>query len=398
MKLSLNKISIAVAAATLSMAMNHTVSAEEAAAPMTVLEKIAAESTTKVNLRYRYEYVDQDGNDLTANANTLKTRISWTSGAVANTKAILEFDHVADFGKNRYNDKLNGKANPVIADPVGTDLNQAALQYKNDMVTATAGRQRITLDDQRFVGGVAWRQNEQTYDAARVQVKPMDMLALDYSYVARVNTILGGEKDGQIHLVNAAVTPVKGQKVVVFDYAIDMDGATSDTNTLGLRYTGDFGVVKVAASYAQQAIDNDNGDDYSTSYMALDLSGKAGPVGLNIGREVLGSDDGKASFDTPLATKHKFQGFADKFLNIGTNGIEDTYVGANGKVAGVKLVAAYHDFKSVEGSIDYGSEVDVAVIYPVNKQLKVVGKLANYSAGDIATDTQKAWLQVQLAL
>jgi hypothetical protein len=32
-----------------------------------------------------------------------------------------------------------------------------------------AGRQRIKLDDDRWVGNVGWRQNEQTYDAARLQ-------------------------------------------------------------------------------------------------------------------------------------------------------------------------------------------------------------------------------------
>ena len=31
-------------------------------------------------------------------------------------------------------------------------------------------------------------------------------------------------------------------------------------------------------------------------------------------------------FTTPLATLHKFQGFADKFLTTPANGIRDTYI------------------------------------------------------------------------
>ena len=43
------------------------------------------------------------------------------------------------------------------------------------------------------------------------------------------------------------------------------------------------------------------------------------------GYEVLGADDGAAltSFQTPLATLHKFQGWADKFLTTPPNGIRE---------------------------------------------------------------------------
>ena len=50
-------------------------------------------------------------------------------------------------------------------------------------------------------------------------------------------------------------------------------------------------------------------------------------VNLTLGYEVLGSDDGKKGFATPLATGHKFQGFADKFLTTPNDGVQDLYVG-----------------------------------------------------------------------
>ena len=55
---------------------------------------------------------------------------------------------------------------PVVADPENYDLNR--LQLTNSSLPGTVitlGRQRILLDDQRFVGNVGWRQNEQTFDA-----------------------------------------------------------------------------------------------------------------------------------------------------------------------------------------------------------------------------------------
>ena len=45
--------------------------------------------------------------------------------------------------------------------------------------TVTLGRQRIVLDDHRFVGNVGWRQNEQTFDAIRVVNKSVPHLTLD---------------------------------------------------------------------------------------------------------------------------------------------------------------------------------------------------------------------------
>lgn len=52
-----------------------------------------------------------------------------------------------------------------MADPECTEANQAYLQMKLGTFTGIAGRQRVILDNARFIGNVGWRQNEQTYDA-----------------------------------------------------------------------------------------------------------------------------------------------------------------------------------------------------------------------------------------
>ena len=69
---------------------------------------------------------------------------------------------------NNYNDTnaSNGvEPYSVVADPENIELNRAQFQYKTKALTVTGGRQRINIDDQRFVGSVGWRQNEQTFDA-----------------------------------------------------------------------------------------------------------------------------------------------------------------------------------------------------------------------------------------
>ncbi|UTA47601.1 porin [Simiduia sp. 21SJ11W-1] len=368
------------------------------------LETFMKNSQTKLDLRYRFEGVEQEGFVEDAAANTLRTRLSFTSGSVSGLSMGLEFDDVRHLGSDDFNSTGNGNgAYPVVADPRGTDLNQWYAKYTTGSFTATGGRQRIVLDDQRFVGGVAWRQNEQTYDGVRLQAKT-EIFAADYSYVAQVNRIFGPEGNGatingDVHLLNGAWSITEGQKIVGFYYHMDFEDAASASNqTLGVRYQGSFDPFSITASYATQ---NETGDapvEYSADYFLIEASAKVSSLTATAGYEILGSDSGIRAFQTPLATGHKFQGFADKFLGTPANGIEDAYIGAAMPIGPVKVALTYHDFKAAEGSAKYGTEWDLVVAYAVNEQLKTLIKFADYSADDYATDTQKIWFQVQLSL
>jgi len=136
---------------------------------------------------------------------------------------------------------------------------------------------------------------------------------------------------------------------------------------------------------------------YSAMYINAEAGYNFGQVTVIGGYELLGSDDGKVAFNTPLATKHKFNGWADKFLGTPKEGLEDVYLTAKGKVSGVKWAATYHDFSSDEGSIDFGNEIDLVATYQINKNYGVLVKAANYSEGDSGiapTDTNKLWVQM----
>jgi len=353
-----------------------------------------SDSSTKFNLRYRLETVDQDGKDEEATASTLKARVTWQSGAVNNFKVNAELDHVLTLGADDYNDAsgVDPKTEyPVVADPTGTDLNQLNVQYQKDGLTVTAGRQRVVVGNQRFVGGVAWRQNEQTYDGLRFSYKANDKLALDYAYVNRVNTIFGpdgGKKEieGDFHLAHAFYTLSKGHKLSGFAHILDVDGASDSLDTYGIDYNGKFDGFSAHAAFATQSA-----GDADANYFALDATKALGKVKVTLGMERLGSDDGAYGFQTPLATKHKFQGFADKFLGTPGTGVDDYYVKVATNINGVKLAAFYHNFTAVEGDADYGSEIDLVASYKVHKTTTLVAKYAAYSADDHATDTNKFW-------
>ncbi len=353
-----------------------------------------------VSLRYRLENVDQANLDDNAKASTLMSRLTWNSGAYRGFSAGIEMDDVTAVGDDDYNSTINGNtAYPVVADPVGTEVNQAYLKYSAGDFTATGGRQRINLDDQRFVGGVGWRQNEQTYDGYRFQYGNAGSLRLDYSYVYNVNRILGEDSDkgdlrGDIQLVNASYPLVEGHEVALILLDLDLEKAVnSSSRTLGLAYTGNFGPLKARLSYARQDESGDSTLDYSAPYYLAEVSGTLGPVDARLGYEVLGSDNG-VGFATPLATLHKFQGFADQFLATPAEGVEDGYLGATAKVAGGQLGVTYHRFVAAEGSADWGDEWDLNFGRPITENLSAVVKYASYSADEHGVDTDKLWLQL----
>ena len=360
-------------------------------------QKAVADGNTEIALRYRYEFVEQDGIDKDANASTLRTRLAWTSADFNGFFTKVEVDNITATGNENYNSTVNGNGQyPAVVDPTGTDLNQAFIGYKTGNTVFSFGRQRINHNDERFVGGVGWRQNEQTFDGYRVVYDDKTNLSFDVSYVYNVNRIFGsesakGDLDGKLVLANANYKLDKNHKLTGFMYNMDFNTALALSNrTLGVSYDGKVSSITIHASYATQTDTGDNPVDYSADYWALELSKKVSAINLALGFESLGSDN-DTGFITPLATLHKFQGFADKFLATPDAGVNDLYVKASGKWDSLGLTAVYHKLDSVQGSIDYGTELNLVATYPLAKKVGLLVKYANYSADELATDSSKFW-------
>ncbi len=361
-----------------------------------------ADSKVNVSFRARYEGVDQDvpgGTDKDATALTLKSRLTVKTGAYKNFSAVVELDNTTALVDN-YNDlTLDYSGNDaVVADPEITDVNQAYIKYNQGKFVATAGRQRILHNNQRFIGGVGWRQNEQTYDGVRLQYKMSDALSFDYSYIHNANRIFanakkGADLGGDFHFLNSTFKVNKQHKISAFAYILDFEKAVGASTTVGGLYNGKFGPIFVNASLASQSDNADNPANFTASYINAEVGTKFSGVTVLGGYELLGSDNGVA-FSTPFATLHKFNGWADQFLGTPGAGIQDIYLTAKTKVKGIKLSATYHNLTSDEGSIDYGSEIDVVAAYSINKNYGALVKLASYSADDHNADISKLWIQL----
>ncbi len=386
------------------------------------LSKAVQDGKASVDFRYRYEYVDEDpvtgkpDFDDEAEASLIRSRLTLESGAINGFHILLEADDVTSVGPNDYNSTENGKTEyPVVADPEGTDLNQAWINYQGDGFSAKAGRQRINLGDQRFVGGVAWRQNEQTFDGGRVQWAPMDQLKIDVSYIYNVNLIFGpddganpAELEGDNFFVRADYKLNENHTVTGFGIFLDFDeqgqyaaGKTvnNSSDSYGIEYAGKFNWLSVNAAWATQSEAGDSELDYDADYYKVELGAAWSGIKFKAGYEVLAADNG-VGFATPLATAHKFQGWADKFLATPGDGIEDAYASIGGKLGPVNVMAVYHDFQAEDSSADFGTEFNAIATWPVNKQFTLQAKYASFDSDDTDryADTEKLWLTVQLKL
>jgi hypothetical protein len=371
-----------------------------------------------IDARIRYEHADQAGL-ATEDAEALTARLQvGAQASIGPWSALAETEGTLAL-VGHYYDGLHGAATrPLIADPETVSLYRAQIQYKTKAIAVTAGRQRIMLDDERFVGNVAFRQNAQTFDAVRAEWTGVPGLKLDLSYAWNVRTIWGvdgvGARPRSIGGDNvfgniSYATPIG--TLTGFAYLVDQDevavqGYRLSSQSYGGRFAGSRPLsrsvkLSYAFSFARQSDYRRNPNNYAADYWLADLTLDVKALKLNAGYEVLGAGDGTAltSFQTPLGTNFKFQGWADKLLTTPPNGVRDFYVGAGygwtklGKVDAISLRAAWHRFDSDRIDQHYGDEIDLLASVKV-KRTTVSARFARYDADAFATDTHKLWLQV----
>lgn len=369
--------------------------------------------------RLRYEGVDQDPMAHEAEAMTLRTRLGFETGKAWETTLLVEGELLWPLDSH-YNSTTNNETQyPVVADPESYEINR--LQLVNTRIpatTVTLGRQRIALDDQRFIGNVGWRQNEQTFDALRVVNKTVANLTFDVSYVEQVNRIYGkksnqGRFEGDSVFANVAYQFPIG-KLTGYGYTLKFDriagapatvrdvGLRDSSETVGLRFAGERPLSKIkvayAAAYATQEDAGGNPLNFDNDYYLAELTGTYRQYSLGVGVEVL-EGNGVKGFTTPLATMHKFQGWADKFLTTPANGIDDRYVNAGVILKGVGPLdtltaqASYHWYDAERIALDYGTEINLQVQAKWRRFLGTL-KYADYRADRLMTDTDKFWVQL----
>jgi len=360
--------------------------------------------------RLRHEAVDQSGFSNTAAALTLRTRLGFETAPWKGVQLLIEGENVVALGEE-YNSTTNGEvAYPVVPDPETTELNRLQLAWKGEKAAAVVGRQRIILGSARFVGNVGFRQNEQTFDAARVDYRPRSDLAVTYVYVDRVQRIFGddhpqGDWRSDSHLAQADWKPAWGHLTLHGEWLDFANAPAQSSATLGAslrleRPLSDSGLKgSLEAGYARQADYGGNPADFDLDYASLSLGLRQQDSWASLTLERL-EGDGSRGFATPLATLHAFQGWADAFLTTPPDGVQDlnAKIGATLRPEGlppVRLAAAIHRFTVPDGGDDYGTELDLLAAAPLTPHLSLETKLAWFE-GDRPGygDRTKVWISL----
>jgi hypothetical protein len=400
------------------------------------LPQAIGKSKISVNSRLRWEFADQ--NSLTPAANlresdaiTVRTRFGLTTAPLYGFQGMIEGENITVLGpSHNYNaagSNPNGAGKTVIADPPTTEINQVWLSYTyTNWVALKGGRQRIALDNHRFVGDVGWRQNMQTFDAATLESKPVSAVSLLYGYLWEVHRVFGDvsglapanrDFESDSHLIQLSYSGWKYGRFVGYAYLLDLENpAPGDVNscaTYGGYFAGAAAITpKISLGYrAEAAWQTDYASsvqDYQAEYYNLELGANVKPFACGAGYEALGTDSngnapGSVGFRTPLATLHAFNGWADVFLNTPGKGLRDLYAFAQVTLPGaVPVRFVYHKFDADSGGADFGQEFDAVASKQFGKHWAALAKYAYYDGKDAAPpsfasaiDMHKFWLQLE---
>ena len=376
-------------------------------------------------IRPRYEMADVDkASTQTANAFTARIHLAFSAGlfGIENLRTTLGIQSVNNFGYTNYNSTDNGHTEyDVIKDPQFAMLSEASLDYSIGKSDLHIGRSHLNIDNQRFIGTVAWRQNERSYDTLYVGSSAITNLDVLAAYVYGYQGVGADETTETASvLLHAKYRVMEALNITLYDYMLAIGKQGVDSDTYGLALTGKIESGIDLAYRVEYAIQRDPSIEFKTSnlkadaeYYNLDLGANISGILIGMNYEVLsGTDgsDGKTAFNPALGTNHKFNGWADVFYVAGvpTSGLKDANarLGYSAKGFG-KLLALYHNYRAEKTTLDnsdnLGSEIDFVYAnkIPYVNGLTALVKYASFFKGDVSNgfsasqnDKQVAWVQL----
>ena len=365
-------------------------------------QKDAKYGQIKFDLNYRYEQDEtKNPKKYRGDASTFRMRLGYLTPEFHGLQAYAEYEMNQGIIQNNYNSTRNGNGGyEVIADPQGHELNQLWLSYRGiPEIEIKVGRQRIKIDNDRFIGNVGWRQLEMTYDAVLITNKSIPNTTVKVGYINQAQTIKSEVNPIQTPFLNIAYKINGLGTLTGYSYFIDHNEAHAKSNqTYGVSFNGKTKInddisALYRLEYAHQRDYEQNPNDYEVDYLHLIGGANVYGVTLKAGMETLGGYGSGRAFQTPLATGHAFNGWSDQFLATPAHGLRDIYGLITGKVMGVKLMGVYHEFDDDSGSISYGKEYDFLAVKKFGKHYSLLAKYAYFDGDNGRADAQNFWIQ-----
>ncbi|RED44885.1 alginate export family protein [Seonamhaeicola aphaedonensis] len=258
------------------------------------------------------------------------------------------------------------------------------------------GRQQLSYDDQRILGGLGWAQQARTHDAAVYKYKK-EKFSLDLGGSLNTTTDevynvsnLFSYRDMVFARANS-----KGEKLNFTFLGLvntfqdsNVDGSNkSSLITAGIHADYNLGGVKLTTNLFVQEGQRIGGVDVKGAYLAslaanLKLSDKSSLTGTV--ERISGRNSESAAFFPLYGTNHAFNGLIDRFYvgnHANAGGLNDFQLSYATKISGVAVSIAGHYFTE-QSDIDgmgnnLGSEIDL-VLAKKFKEFSLVGGYSHF--------------------
>ena len=121
------------------------------------------------NGKLRFWYADDEAANA-SKAYTFGTNFGYLTKSYKGFQIYIEGESVVAITPDLYFDGLNDQTDRTnVTDPETLELNQIHIDYNttfnNTKIQVKVGRQSAVVEDERFIGNISGRQDDQTYDA-----------------------------------------------------------------------------------------------------------------------------------------------------------------------------------------------------------------------------------------
>ena len=376
--------------------------------PWTAIAETSPLSEMSVETRLRYEDIQSDNGPFSGDNATFRVNVSNEANLHKNLNVLGELQA----GLHIFNNvSFIAPPSSEIANNNFIQVNRLQAQFEiSPELNLTVGRQYLTQMNERLLGALRFLDNDQTFDAVRLNYVDKNGLTVNLSYANRVLR-QGGRVDPEMDFSGdiwnvAASTPTPIGTLCLHHQNIEGDkplqrlaglshAQTTILNLSGRSHTDNTNLLW-SLSYGQQ--------DQSGALSANDLEYFDAKASLSVEKltlsaqyENLGANSAGSAFQTPLGTNHAFQGKADLFLKTPDLGLIDTNLnikysfGTVGEFKKISGTLSYHDFKADTGPQTLGSEWDFTLQSVIRGTL-IKFEYANYDAASFGTDRSFVWL------
>lgn len=368
----------------------------------------AQEFDANVQIRPRYEYTNGFGTLLTPTTSHTsfigqRSRLN-LNYKDAKLKMKLSLQNIHTWGD---------AATTTLAAKNGVAAFEAWAEYSFDTSWSTRiGRQVISYDNQRIIGGLDWANQGRSFDAALIKYKG-DNGQLDLGFALNANS------EAKVATTTPFSTDIfKDMQYAWYHTNVGKVGVSLLALNIGKEYLKTTTEVKTSYSQTFGTFAKYEGKSFMIDFSLYGQTGKIGNgtvsawesalnVGYNVssklkatlGYEFLsGIDQGSTStyvksFTPLFGTNHAFNGFMDYFYvgnHANSVGLQDLSLKLDFPINKVNFSIAPHVFMApnkimvagVEQDSYLGTEVDLTATYKFNKDINFVAGYSQMFASD----------------